>query len=235
MLKCIAKCSKGFDRCCFNCQLKELCNDACKIVDPKACEYHVHSEEVREKRRMSETEKKFWRIYIILFVLTLAVLIFGFSITGNQNFLMMQNTDILNTQNTIMQELDKQSIDDSEENRSEGDSVALTGEEFDLVTRIVMSESQSEPFDGKMAVAQTIRDRADTWDMTITEVCTADGQYAEPCDGEVSDDVKLAVADVFSGTSVLEIPTTHFYSGAEPYWAENKVNRGTIERHTFMY
>lgn len=123
MLKCITKCSKGFDRCCFNCQLKDLCKESCtkSMGDPKTCKCSVHSEEVRAKKRKSETDKRLWRIYIILFVLTLLILAASLVIIGNQNSLMVMNTDILNQQNNILLELD--GID--EENGSEVNSESL--------------------------------------------------------------------------------------------------------------
>lgn len=238
MIKCIAKCSKGFDRCCFNCQLKEICKDSCTRTSnkkkPEDCKWHVHSEEVRAENRTRETAKRFWRLYIILFLLTAAVLIFGFCIIGNQNALMVMNTDILNQQNTIITELDKQSIDTSTEDRSQ-EELELCSKEFDLVCRVVAAEARGEDLQGMMAVAQTIRDRSELWGMTPTEVVQSPSQYAEPFQGEISDDIRLAVANVFNGgVRVFDEPITHFAQG-EPYWAENKVNRGSIGRHTFWY
>ena len=129
MLKCIAKCSKGYDRCCFNCELKDLCDEVCAL-DPKKCEYIRDTSEVRAEKRERNADKRFWRLYIFLFILTLSVLIIGFSIIGfsiigNQNYIMVMLTDVLNNQNTIMVELDKESIDPAAENRSEVNSDPL--------------------------------------------------------------------------------------------------------------
>ena len=86
-----------------------------------------------------------------------------------------------------------------------------------------------------MAVAQCIRDRAIQWDRPINEILVG-VQFAPPHQGDISDSVKMAVTEVFDdGTSVFKNPITHFYSGSEPYWADNKVSRGSIARHTFMY
>ena len=111
----------------------------------------------------------------------------------------------------------------------------LAPQELDLVCRVVSAEARGESLDGQMAVAQVIRDRANSWDMTVTEVVTAPSQFAKPYQGEISDETYL-VASVFNGMSVLQEPVTHFYSGErEPYWTSDKVNRGSIGRHSFWY
>jgi TPP-dependent pyruvate/acetoin dehydrogenase alpha subunit len=87
-----------------------------------------------------------------------------------------------------------------------------------------------------MAVAQTIRDRSSAWKMTPVEVVTQKGQYAAPYEGEISDPIREAVRRVFDeGESVLEVPTTHFFSGSTPSWAAEKVSRGRIGSHEFYY
>lgn len=237
MLKCIAKCSKGYDRCCFNCELKDLCDEVCAL-DPKKCEYIRDTSEVRAEKREKNADKKFWRLYIILFILTLSVLIIGRSIIGNQNYIMVMLTDVLNNQNTIMVELDKESIDPAAENRSEGESEALTGEARDIIERVVAAEARGEDLQTMMAVAQVIKDRSDLWDMHPVDVVFEPGQFAKPYEGEISDEVKLAVANVFDGgMRVFAEPTTHFYDDpiSAPYWTEDKTCRGSIDRMKFYY
>lgn len=112
----------------------------------------------------------------------------------------------------------------------------LEPEERDLVCRVVAAEARGEGLQGMMAVSQVIRDRAILWDMTPTEVVTAPDQFAAPYQGELTDDIYLAVANVFDGgLRVIEEPVTHFYSGPEPYWASSKESRGSIGNHRFMY
>lgn len=112
----------------------------------------------------------------------------------------------------------------------------LEPEERELVCRVVAAEARGEGLQGMMAVSQVIYDRATLWNMTPTEVVTAPDQFAAPYQGELTDDIYLAVANVFDGgLRVIEEPVTHFYSGPEPYWASSKENRGSIGRHEFMY
>lgn len=51
--------------------------------------------------------------------------------------------------------------------------------ERDLIERVVMAEAGNQPYNGMMAVAQTVRDRAVLWGKTPTEVVTQQGQYTD--------------------------------------------------------
>jgi spore germination cell wall hydrolase CwlJ-like protein len=186
----------------------------------------------RRYRRLRRERRR--TVILTTFLIIVAVLLI--LIIGNQNYIMVQNTDILDQQNNILLELDEQSIDDAAENRSQVKSEPLTGEARDIVERVVAAEARGEDLQGMMAVAQVIKDRSDLWDMHPVDVVFAEGQFARPYEGEISDEVKLAVANVFDGgMRVFEEPTTHFYSGAEPYWANEKIDRGSIGCHRFLY
>lgn len=111
----------------------------------------------------------------------------------------------------------------------------LTQEEREIIERVVAAEARGETLKGQMAVANVIKDRAELWNMTPKEVVTAKGQFAEPFQGEISEDTKLAVAIVFDkGIRVFAEPVTHFASN-NPWWAEYKTVRGSIGVHTFYY
>jgi len=111
----------------------------------------------------------------------------------------------------------------------------LTSEEREIIERVVAAEARGETLKGQMAVANVIKDRAELWNMTPTEVVTAKGQFAEPFQGEISEDTKLAVEIVFDkGIRVFEKPVTHFASN-NPWWAESKTVIGSIGVHTFYY
>jgi spore germination cell wall hydrolase CwlJ-like protein len=118
----------------------------------------------------------------------------------------------------------------------------LTQSDREIIERVVAAEARGETVNGEpdvkamMAVAQTIRDRSSAWKMTPVEVVTQKGQYAAPYEGEISDPIREAVRRVFDeGESVLEVPTTHFFSGSTPSWAAEKVSRGRIGSHEFYY
>ena len=109
-------------------------------------------------------------------------------------------------------------------------------EEREIIERVVATEARGETLKGQMAVANVIKDRAELWNMTPTEVVTAKGQFAEPFQGEISRRYKeLAVAIVFDkGIRVFEESITHFASN-NPWWAESKTVIGSIGVHTFYY
>jgi hypothetical protein len=232
MLKCITKCPKGYDRCCHTCELKEFCNDACK-TKPEECSFIEDGRELRYKARTREMAKRFWRLYIIGLIAFLALLFTLLVVIGNQNAETIRDRDMLDKLNEI-----SVAVDPEESEPVPADPAAtyqLTPEERDLVERVVASESRGEDLQGQMAVAQVIKDRSDLWDMHPVDVVFAEGQFAKPYEGEISDEVKLAVANVFDGgVRVFQEPTTHFAKGT-PYWAEGKINRGNVGRHTFWY
>lgn len=108
----------------------------------------------------------------------------------------------------------------------------------ELIERVVAAEARGDTFNGIMAVAQTIKDRGDLWNMSYEDIVLQEGQYASPYQGEISEEVKLAVSLVFEqGIRVSQEPMTHFFAGETPYWANNKVSRGSCGSiaHTFMY
>lgn len=114
----------------------------------------------------------------------------------------------------------------------------LTDEERQLVIGVVAAEARGESLEGMMAVAQSIRDRVITRSQSVTEVCLAPYQYAEPYNGEVPDHLVDAVMFVFDkGHSPMEYPTTHFYQHemiAAPDWTYNLTCRGAVGAHTFF-
>lgn len=179
----------------------------------------------------------FWRIMIVIVACLLV------SIAGNQQSIMIMQTDTLDQlmlmqldaemgrlEQDLWEEWDKDVIEEPVE------PVSLSPEERDLICRVVAAEARGEELEGMMAVAQTILDRSELWNMTPSEVVQAPGQYADPYQGEISDEIKLAVANIFDGgVRVFEEPVTHFYSGTEPYWTDGKVNRGSIGCHKFYY
>lgn len=109
--------------------------------------------------------------------------------------------------------------------------------ERELIERVVTAESRGEPFEGMIAVAQTIKDRSDLWGMTPTEVVSKPNQYAKPYYGEIPVEVADAVSLVFEqGYRAIEEPTTHFHADyVNPYWADSKTSRGQIGNHRFYY
>ena len=107
----------------------------------------------------------------------------------------------------------------------------LIDEERELVERVVAAEARGESIECQMAVAQTILDRAVSREQSITKVCTAPYQFADPYQGEVSEKTQDAVFLVFDTGAKVFDKVTHFYAHKliDPrYWAESKEFKGEI-------
>jgi len=224
MRTCTEPCSIGFNRCCKDCQIEEFCTVKCSY---QVCDH----EEKNPRAKKNRIAQKFRTVYILLAMLIALTITASIIIISQLDKIAVLSVDIPNTEQLANQE-QKNGV--SEDFTPCG--YTLAAEERELIQRVVAAESRGEDLQGQMAVAQTILDRSELWDMTVTEVLTAPDQYAKPYQGEISDETKLAVANVFDGgLRVFQEPVTHFYTGAEPYWASEKVNRGSIGRHTFLY
>ena len=100
----------------------------------------------------------------------------------------------------------------------------LTAADKEFITRICMAEAGTS-YDGCLAVAQCIHDRAVLWDKTPYEIASAYKQFAQPRMGELYLESARAVEDVFENgkRAFPETNVTHFYSGdTVPYWVEGK-------------
>lgn len=106
----------------------------------------------------------------------------------------------------------------------------LTDEQRELVERVVAAEARGTSYECMLAVTQTIRERREHWGTSIEEILEYP-QYAKPYQGDISDDVKKAVSDVFdNGVRQFEEYTTHFHSDdVSPYWTKNKEKRGELD------
>lgn len=165
-----------------------------------------------------------------LFISVITILIYGAVVNGASGQAELPNGDT-----TISAPI----VSDEETEQIEYEpAFPLTAQERDLVERIVAAESRGESLEGQMAVAQVISCRAELWGKSITDVCTASGQFARPYTGTVSDTTKKAVRLVFDeGQYIIDGPVTHFYAHkiCSPGWAKSKTVMAVIGSHTFMY
>lgn len=112
----------------------------------------------------------------------------------------------------------------------------LTDEERELIERVVAAEARGESIECQMAVAQTILDRAVSRGQSITEVCTAPYQFADPYQGDISEKTQEAVSLVFDNGAKVFDKVTHFYASLlidPPYWTESKEFKGEINGVSF--
>jgi len=187
--------------------------------------------------------KKVSKNYTVPLSVALLLLIFSAVLGNVLGSIMYMQTDTLNKLNDLSVEVERlNTLIESEQKQAdtvslEPCSYTLSVAERELVERVVSAEARGESIEGMMAVAQTIRDRATLWGMTVSEVVTAKGQYAEPFTDSVSNDVKIAVASVFDNNeSIFTDPVTHFHNDTvKPYWAATKIKRGNVGNTRFYY
>ena len=178
-------------------------------------------------RRM---KRKFWTwFWRLAALITVALLI---SVNGNQLGIMIMNTDILNTLNDMR--IEQNAPETESQSMDPVSSISLTPEERELAFRVVMSESGDEDLQAQMAAAQTLYDRMNDFGDTLQEAIK-NGVYSQKDNGDPTDSVKLAVANVFDGgMRVYEGGTYQFHDDTvSPDWAKGKIKRGTIGRLTF--
>jgi N-acetylmuramoyl-L-alanine amidase len=103
-----------------------------------------------------------------------------------------------------------------------------------LIERVVAAEARGETYIGQAAVAEVIFNRAYFWDMTVSEVATAKGQFAKPYQGEITESVKEAVSEIFDKQELSLDGATHFHADyVNPYWSKDKEFVTQIGVHRF--
>ena len=107
------------------------------------------------------------------------------------------------------------------------------------VAKVVAAEAGNKSLKGQMAVAQTIRERADAWHMTYDEVVNQKNQYTTPNPNlPVTKTTVEACERVFDNEeSVCAQPIKWFYSTAGGFYSdfhESKDYVMTVGNHKFF-
>jgi spore germination cell wall hydrolase CwlJ-like protein len=111
-----------------------------------------------------------------------------------------------------------------------------TDAEIDMLLRVVAAEARGTSALCQIAVCETILNRAALWGMTLTEVMTANAQFAAPYREEVPQLTKDAAAACLDGARAFGVPVTHFHNDSvSPYWAASKTFAGQIDNVLFYY
>ena len=97
-----------------------------------------------------------------------------------------------------------------------------TEETLEEVERVVASEALNEPYDGQVAVAETLINRVLTPDFPNTFKECIDGQFSTQDNGEPSEQVKDAVRWAFSHPYIFPsdmywFRNEHYHTFANPY------------------
>ncbi|GAE27784.1 putative Cell wall hydrolase [Halalkalibacter wakoensis JCM 9140] len=128
-------------------------------------------------------------------------------------------------------------------NQSSAQEVHLTDQEFDLLARIVRAEAQTEPFEGKVAVADVVLNRVESshFPDTVKEVIyeprqfqpVSNGQYKRPADQESIEAVEAALSDMRN----ISEDSLFFYNPdiATNRWLDTRKTAVVIGQHVFKY
>ena len=96
-----------------------------------------------------------------------------------------------------------------------GDRMHVSDKDIELMERIVAAEARGEGVDAQEAVATVILNRWQdgSFGETLRDVMTADGQFADPYDGEIQLATHLAVKNalVYYNTYCMYIPAQVLY------------------------
>ena len=94
--------------------------------------------------------------------------------------------------------------------------------EHELLARVCMSEAGTEPLEGKIAVLETVLNRVDRGDGSISEVINAPGQYSTRNNGAPNAECYEAVDAVLEFSdrypeNMLYFRTKHYHRFGTPY------------------
>lgn len=184
----------------------------------------------RQRKEFGEAVLKLLA-FVVLIALAITFVSWSDEMKTTQQQILKTQEDCMNTLNLMWQDMDKEpeQAAGKAENR-------LTDEEIALIAGVVMAEAANQGFDGQVAVCEVIKNRSELWGLTITEVLTAPKQFAAPSKATPLSSVYEAINAVFyEDYGVLGGIATHFHSGPEPYWTENKELVAEIKDHKFWY
>jgi N-acetylmuramoyl-L-alanine amidase len=119
--------------------------------------------------------------------------------------------------------------------------VTVSGEELDLLARVVQAEAGGEPFEGKVAVAAVVfnRVRSSKYPNSVWEVLHQPGQFTPVAQGTVPKKADASCAEAVKRALAGEDPTggaLYFYNPnttqAPEFWATRQVIK-RIGNHNF--
>ncbi|MEH7255669.1 cell wall hydrolase [Neobacillus niacini] len=133
------------------------------------------------------------------------------------------------------------SIRENEPKLAEPMSLSLSDSEIDLLARLVRAEAQTEPLEGKIAVACVVLNRVESpqFPDTIKEVIYAPGQFQPIINGEINkpadEESILAVKAALTDQRQLAPGALFFYNPtiATSRWLDTRVTTMVIGQHVF--
>ena len=97
MRTCTEPCSRGFNRCCKDCQIEEFCSVKCSY---QVCDH----EEPKPRAKKNRIAQKFRTVYILLAMLIALTITASIIIISQHDKIAVLSVDILNTEQLANQE-----------------------------------------------------------------------------------------------------------------------------------
>jgi len=158
----------------------------------------------------------------------------------------VKNLDLIYVGQEIHIDIDKKSrpaVASRGERISTSSKVNISEAEIDLLARIVRAEAQSEPFEGKVAVASVVLNRVDSpkFPNTIRDVIYQRGQFQPVSNGEINKpadkESRRAVYAALSDMRKIAKDSLFFYNPdvASNRWLDSRETAVVIGQHVFKY
>lgn len=125
--------------------------------------------------------------------------------------------------------------------KTRSNKLSISDDEIDLLARLVRSEAQTEPFEGKAAVASVVLNRVESphFPNSIKKVIYQSGQFQPVSNGEINqpadkESIK-AVQAVLSGLRNIAKDSLFFYNPdiATNRWLDSRDTTVVIGQHVF--
>lgn len=158
----------------------------------------------------------------------------------------VKNLDLIYVGQEIHIDLDKKSrpaVASRGERTSASSKVNISDADIDLLARIVRAEAQTEPFEGKVAVASVVLNRVDSpkFPNTIRDVIYQRGQFQPVTNGEINKtadkESRRAVYAALSDMRKIAKDSLFFYNPdiATNRWLDSRETAVIIGQHVFKH
>lgn len=193
--------------------------------------------------------KKTCSIFVIALILYISVINIRPAFAGTLDNTYNENSNNKTAQNSLTENIQYISLNTQEKDevlevfKHDNQQLYITGEDIELMAKLVSAESIGEPYDGKVAVASVVLNRTldQSFPSTIKEVIFQKNAFSCVKNGQISaktnQDCYNAVYDAIKGYD----PTNQalfFYNPntATCNWMKQtpKFNETTIGHHTFF-
>lgn len=115
-----------------------------------------------------------------------------------------------------------------------------TSSEVDLLARLVRAEAESEPYSGKVAVAEVVLNRVESsqFPNSIHDVIYQSGQFSPVSNGSInrpadSESIQAAKQALGSGSNVGDALFFYNPDTASNHWLDSKATKAVIGNHVF--